>query len=618
MSKIQRRLRRRPSTAPSVYVVGAGISGLTSALRLAQRGYNVTVFEEKAEIGGNLAGLESNGSYYDVYPHMYGEWYHNFWSLVEGDLHLKRGNGGAFEPRYTFKVLDRGSFPEYLDLLTVASSNPALKNLLSGVASPAEMFLWAYSFIDGLTYSAVDDGVLDGISVQGFLRTRPYATQMLSTLHDIILMTIWSVHSDATSAAAYRRFVAPNAPPPYPLFWLLTGDLATTLMRPLKDKIVQAGGTFRVNTRVTEVVVGERSSPAGAAEVTALKIKECAYNRKQDKYREVGSEQTVTVDAARGDMVILAVPPKALGYLVSAGREGHRIVDKVPTLSEVRRLAGEPIPVLTLYFKKKLPNIPNENVLLGRSNDYLTFLDLEQLWHDNPGMVYDGSRRTVLCVAASDYYALTSPNADEQRWQIVEQLHEYLGVFKKGNYWGDPSSDIDWGQTVFETNRDRMLFVNTVGGKQWQPRTHYPDSLANLFFGSDCTVNPIRMATVEAAVVSGLQAASGVWRARPLGEPIEIKTNDLLPTALFAAVKACMAPWAFAAKCWSDAAEVLPALALGDDDAVRQAVTTAALDLYATPYLMAADVWQSLIRAAAESAPARPLTPDAAPGRGRR
>ena len=309
-------------------------------------------------------------------------------------------------------------------------------------------------------------------------------------------------------------------------------------------------------------------------------------------------------------MVILAVPPTALGYLVSAGREGHRIVDKVPALSEVRRLAGAPIPVLTLYFKKKLPNIPSENVLLRGSDDYLTFLDLEQLWHDNPTMMYKGARRTVLCVAASDYYALRSPNAEEQRWEILEQLHQYLGVFNKGNYWGDPSSDIDWAQTFFETNYDRMLFVNTVGGKQWQPHHHYPDDLANLFFGGDCTINPIRMATVEAAVVSGLQAASGVWKAHPLGEPIEIKTNDLLPAPLFAAMKAWMAPWAYAAKCWSDAEEILPALASGDVDAAQAAITTAALDLYATPYLMAADVWQSLIRAAASFADVARPAPD--------
>lgn len=590
--------------------MGAGISGLTSALRLAQRGYNVTIFEERAEIGGNLAGVEANGTQYDVYPHMYGQWYDNFWNLVEGDLHLRRGE--AFEPRYSFKVLDRGKFPEYIDLLTVASSNPGLRNLFSGVASPAEMYLWAYSFIDGLSYSAVDDSVLDGVSVEGFLRTRPYGTQAISTLHDIILMTIWSVHSDETSAAAYRRFVAPNAPPPYPLFWLLTGDLGTKLMRPLREQIVRAGGTFRMQTRVTEVVV-ERPRSTGPAHIAALKIKGCSYNEKQEKYLAVGAEQTVTVNAARGDMVILAVPPAALGHLVSAGREGRRIVDEVPALSEVRRLAGEPIPVLTLYFKKKLPNIPNENVLLRSSDDYLTFLDLEQLWHDNPTMWYQGARRTVLCVAASDYYALASSRADEEKWQIVQQLHQYLGVFNKGSHWGDPSSDIDWEQTYFETNRTRMLFINTVGGKQWQPHPQYPDRLDNLFFASDCTINPVRMATVEAAVVSGLQAASGVWNAHPLGEPIEIQKRDLLPTALFAAIKAWMAPWALAAKCWSDAGEVLPALVDGNKEDFKAALTTAALDLYATPYLMAADVWQSLIRAAAESAGACYQAPDPAP-----
>ena len=110
------------------------------------------------------------------------------------------------------------------------------------------------------------------------------------------------------------------------------------------------------------------------------------------------------------------MPPTALGYLVSAGRAGRRIVDKVPALSEVRRLAGEPIPVLTRFFKKKLPNIPNENVLLRGSDDYLTFLDLEQLWHDNPTMSYQGRPPDgALCRGVR---LLRAPVAqrDEEKW----------------------------------------------------------------------------------------------------------------------------------------------------------------------------------------------------------
>src|SRR5262245_37873363 len=107
-----RRASAGKASAPHVRVVGAGISGMTAALRLLQRGYRVTIYEDKDRVGGNLAGFEEGGVRYDVYPHLFGNWYLNFWELAEGDLKLTRGdgNGATFEPRYTFKVLDRGRF----------------------------------------------------------------------------------------------------------------------------------------------------------------------------------------------------------------------------------------------------------------------------------------------------------------------------------------------------------------------------------------------------------------------------------------------------------------------------------------------------------------------------
>lgn len=593
--------RPSPKTTPKgprVYIAGGGISGLTAALRLAQRGYRVTVYEERPEIGGNLAAYKAQGCYYDVYPHMFGNFYRNFWDLAEGDLGLQRGKGKDFEPHYTFKVLDKGNFPDYLDLLNVASP---LSNLFSGIVSPAEMLLWLYSTLDGLSYAFSDDDTLDQVSVDGFVYTRPYATPQLAMLHDTIIMTIWSVHAYATSGAAYRRFVDHNAPLPVPLHWHLTGDLWNKLMRPLEKKIESYGGRIERSTRVTQVVLENETPWETGSRVREFKISKTEFNKELNKVilSRRNAEETITLDRATGDAFILAVPPKALAILAGAGEPGQRIVDRVPQLAQVKRLAAEPIPVLNLYFKKKLPFIPTEYVLLRNSPFNLTFLDLSQNWTNDPDM---DQGRTALCVAASDYYAIPwstskyakpSIKSEEGRNRIIAQLYEYLPVFNPGSYWNDKNSDIDWEKTHFDDNRDRMLFANVVGAKKWQPRYHYPE-ISNLFFGGDSSLNPIRMATVESAVTSGLQAARGVWTSQRLGKPIEIKFAEVPPPSVVVGMKALLAPWAYAARCWSSGTSALPHLARGNFGAPE--VSTAAVDLYATPGLMALDVWQSIVR----------------------
>ena len=162
-------------------------------------------------------------------------------------------------------------------------------------------------------------------------------------------------------------------------------------------------------------------------------------------------------------------------------------------------------------------------------------------------------------------------------------------------------ADIDYDASRFEPNTDRMLFLNSVGGKQWQPETHYPEDIANLFFAGDLTVNPIMMATVEAAVVSGLQAARAIWEQRPYGEPINIQVAESAPRSSFLALKTMMAPWAYAAKCWSRASDVVRDVANGDVERAKASIADALTDAYATPGEMAIDLWQSLVLAAAGS-----------------
>ena len=70
----------------------------------------------------------------------------------------------------------------------------------------------------------------------------------------------------------------------------------------------------------------------------------------------------------------LAVPAPELARLVVTGRSGRRLLDRVPELSELRRLRTASILVVTLVFKEKLTDMPPEHVGLAGSRGYMTFI----------------------------------------------------------------------------------------------------------------------------------------------------------------------------------------------------------------------------------------------------
>ena len=92
-------------------VAGGGLAGLTAALRLAQRGYRVKLYEQKPILGGDLGSrARPDGVNLDVYPHMYLSWYQNFWRLLEEVTGEERD--ARFRPFRTVKQLRRGRVPE--------------------------------------------------------------------------------------------------------------------------------------------------------------------------------------------------------------------------------------------------------------------------------------------------------------------------------------------------------------------------------------------------------------------------------------------------------------------------------------------------------------------------
>jgi hypothetical protein len=517
-----------------VAVVGGGLAGMTAALRLSQRGFKVTLYEAKDQLGGNLSSEKNNGVFHDVYPHMFCEWYANFWSLFEQDLRLKRDQ--HFSPRMGVK-LKNPKDDHYRDLKNATTIEAILDNLTSGVASPPDMFLLGFSGLDLASHPFNRHGAdeLDRLDVNGFIYSRGYSTEKLAKLQNYILTVIWSIQSDITAAASYQDFVkhSYNFPKETPFAWLPKGDLFSTIIAPWEAKLAALGCEIRKATPIAEVTL------VGGVPKLKLEVKDAG-----------GAARAV--DAPEVDYVVMATSAPALAQLALKGPVGQRIVDALPHLSQLQRFQEIAIPVVDVYFKKKLRGMPKEQVGFVECDMALTMLDISQLWVDDPNM----KGRTALVLAASDGYALPSNDPDEQGHLMIQELAKLMPIFNPGERWGDPKADIDWELSHFRSNQQNKLFLNDIGS--WQYRPHASDmNTSRLFLAGDFCMTDVNMATVEAAVQSGLTAASDlqIWDAGPAGrlrgDPITLVEHDVYSNGAMLAAKLALLPLAYAATAWS-------------------------------------------------------------------
>ena len=55
----------------AAFIIGSGIAGLASAIRLAVQGYQVTVFEKNSYPGGKLSWFAKEGYAFDAGPSLF-------------------------------------------------------------------------------------------------------------------------------------------------------------------------------------------------------------------------------------------------------------------------------------------------------------------------------------------------------------------------------------------------------------------------------------------------------------------------------------------------------------------------------------------------------------------
>jgi zeta-carotene desaturase len=510
--------RARRGADGSVTVAGAGIAGMTAALRLLEAGFDVTVLEAANRVGGKFGAIRVGNVYHEHAYHFLADWCLNFWELA-ASIGLDRKN---FVRRNSIKFLrprppdHRPGQYKFHELKHVSMTNNFWRNVNAGVIPPEDMLAYAYSLLDLLTTSDDDPDELEFLnrnSVNGFMRSRRrYMTNLGALLHQEALLKAFAVPSYDTSVRSYRTFLR--------YFghdsggWILKGDCQTVFwdeflkaLRWYDGRRGRARFELRLNAPVERI---EAQRVPGQVRVTAVVAR--------------GQEPI------RPGHLILAIPYDKVAELIEPNA---LLCTVLPDLLELRKLRSRQMASLDLYFKKPLPGIPPEHVTLIddanlkrpssladdgdiASNYGLSFVDNYQAWKR-------GRRETWLNVVSADFDELAGLPTTAARGLILEELHRYLDF---------NDDDIDEERSHFEPNVDARLFANTVGSWQFRPetRTDRPEYEArlvhrrvpNLYLAGDYCRSKIDLVCLEGAVATGIAAAraiAGPVVAEPLVPP---------------------------------------------------------------------------------------------------
>lgn len=325
---------------PSAIVVGAGIAGLSAAFCLAERGFQVTVYEKEHTAGGNLGATRARveqrkgadlGEVFEVYPHMFGDWYSNFWCLMEA-IGQGKDNRKIWRTMTEFKFLPQPQTrqqihqPSYRSLRNNGALDSLFSNLFSGIIPWPDMILAGYAALGLLAEDFRDTDDLNVATLNDFLNTRFYGSKYVTRFYQMIILYIWSMEPDRSSVYACQRFFQYQFRRPSPSAWVLnSGDAYTSIVQPLVEYLQSKWNVkFHFDAPVVAAALNQQNNS-----VEQLLVIE-HYSQTQ-RYKLIPKQPGKTSAA----VYVLALPPETLAALVQTpiplgiGRRGAGMEPKI-------------------------------------------------------------------------------------------------------------------------------------------------------------------------------------------------------------------------------------------------------------------------------------------------
>jgi hypothetical protein len=458
---------------PRVIVVGGGLAGLVVTREMRLAGVPVLLLESSDRLGGK-AGSHRNASdpqYWEDHGyHIFPAWYVNTRRLLK-ELGCER----------SLIELDRVHFlkrgrAQYCTLYAPSIRN-AWRNLTSGLVPWWVAALGCYAALDVASTTFHPNSFLDRVSFNGFLWKRFYVTNEVALAHQGFVLQASAIPTYVISAMTASNVLASYLRKPNPMQSILVTNLQAGFIDPLVRSLQGGSAAIRLNSEIRRLrVEGE----PGQKRVTALEL--------------AGGER---VAVGEEDLVVLATPQEVTFQFVDSeiveaeeDRPVYPVTEK--RLADYANFESVPMAAMHVYFRRRLPGLPREHVMLYQSRYELSFIDLSQSWPDYPD-------RTVLSVISSNFEPLLHLTPLDAGRELLRELRAYLHF---------ELADVDDRLTSVQPHVREPLFLNTVGS--WTYRPNSKTRLANLYVAGDYCRSKADLTTMESAVESALVTAKDI------------------------------------------------------------------------------------------------------------
>jgi 15-cis-phytoene desaturase len=536
------------SMSQHIIILGGGISGLSAAHELVERGFRVSVYEARAVVGGKARSIPVPGSGKDGRPDLPGE--HGFRFFPRFYRHMpdtmKRipyGNNrqGVFDnftdtTRLGIARFDNRSlilpsrFPRTLQDLVLVIQN-ALFNFADDLKLwPGELEFFArrlwqiltscearrfdeyeklswWDFIDAQAHSPDYQKFL-GIGLSRSLVAAQAQKANAKVEGEIILQLLFDL---TTPGASSDR--------------VLDGPTTDAWLAPWHRYLAGRGVEFHLCHELETIACEGRR-------VRSVTVRD----------KGSGERREVT-----GDHYVVALPVEALGALLDMSKnpQNQSVLDGDPTLASVPTL-DEYVQWMNgvQYFLKKDVPISHGHVMFLDSPWALTAISEQQFWPHTPLQTYgDGQVNGVLSVCISDWESpgvlypnpatgknktamectreeimndvwaqlQLSLNVDGKQVLLDENLHSRFldpDITERLGASGEPAVTLENAEPLF------VAYINT-----WELRPDAHTRIHNLFLAGDFVRTNTQLATMEAANESARRAVNCIIDAAGVSKP---------------------------------------------------------------------------------------------------